>query len=1207
MASNSSSYLEAIQSIPGKIPGEKYRELNRIAKKIASTVKSQGDTIAPSTIYIPEVPEPLRSLVRLEIANLLQDYNGVIEALKSEDCTLVDRAMRMTWFFRGTNKDIVSVDYFDEHILPYASLNTRFKLIKTLAMNLKTSNETDLGETFYTYFALRYGRNNAEPLLVACGESFIYETAQKNKLALSYRVLKNLFAKYPQMIIRYLKLSKPNEDPWSRNIRQLNLRDYVNFLPRLIKKHLNAFIELLEMHDSTFEIELSNKATETFLKSNVDALLNKPKLYTKMMPLKVVAAKLTKAQYKSMIPKVLPENLKDFSYRSISPYLEHYPESERLSLAIDSYREKYNANLLNNHDAIGVEFLQMLPLEERTRQARVKLQKEPDWKERRWNIEKAWRCYLPIDESIGSIKTEITKTSSPDDRSCLLSQMFYSCKINDDKEALLGALRYFTTRHRNEEPYVIFEVLDNLVKYFDLSTVDSSHWEIINDFIRFLHVKDELNNHPTTSIKLLSAGVHFELIHDLSIDNKIEIILEIKMKEWDPSWSVLEKYPEYDRRCYELMLPMIPKKYPRFLDRRRPWKKGRVTIISGILSSIYSFNTRIGKATCLKMSIKNFSWLMDDVKDIVQSRKDSSSECDYNIRKIITNLRINEPDLYEAWIVVDADVLADVETREILDRLVKEPQDILEKWEQYFKEAKGHVSCSTFTQRFVKATRWYQDIPIKFLDQCLKELNGNDNANNSILILGILMEGSEFAGVIEPMLPQVSSIDIEHPDAKDSYKVIDAIPRAMNFANPPVPLNLVLRFCDGDYLNLGLVALTNACRRSSVAKVETIARNLVDRRVSVRKHGIRLFCLVASIDDLRKFLSDLWKTEKHRSIRAVIFAKIYDLFVSEYNPQTWKIMKDCMNELKIDDDDNFDVLMKLASIPDEYIADYVKQLFLTIEKLEAGGFDAARLFKYVIRVLGEIDGAISNLLPEEYCKQLLEKYFCNPCLDVTVNEAGNRYALYGYLIPGETRLESRLKIFSDLFENILRENWDVQHPKCSTFYPINYLARSFVDGLISVKEICAKVEIMEAVLKTFLKVLKPEQDFVSYALLTFGVAFKNVKTTWDVLDRIVETIPTLVEILTSEMSVELADVVTRWINFYTSNDQVDDFTYGVIESLCKAANKDSCILAAKLLFRSEKRELDDRRNKIVEMLREAPHPAVRCLVYRHVNSCDFIN
>lgn len=1193
-----SPYLEAIQAIPGSTPGQKFKELNLIARRIAAGTKAHGDTVP--VIQTAQVPEALRPLVEVEIANVLRQPDGIVKALKSEDGAVVDRALRMNWFFRGDNEEVISIDYFERFILPYISLNTRIKLVKQLALNLRSSGKTKLAEDFYTYLARKYGRSKAETLFIACGKDFIYDTVTTEKIILSCRTVKNLFVKYPELVIRYLKLSKPREG--AHDGHKVNIWQYNDFLPRLIKKHVNDFVELLEMHDSGLGVKLSNKSTETFLKNNIEVLLNKPSVYMPIMSLRVITAKLTKAQFRTMLAKMYPKRMEDFNYGLIHNYLEYYPEQERISLVMDLYAEVYKANLLDNQTAIGIEILCMLPADERARQARIKLEKEPDWRKNRYDPMKAWRCYLPIDESIPSIKMEITKSSSTDDRSVLLGQMLYTCKVNNDNDALLEALRYFTTRHKNEQIYVIFEVLDRLNEYFDLYTFGKDHWIVLNDFIKFLNVKDQFKSNFIVAKKILAASLYYGLVNDLPIDDKIAMIMMINLEGWNQSWSTLEKYPEYDRRCFDMFLSTIPLKYP---QDNKIWKGRRCDIIDGIVKSMYEFNNRCIKANSKmeKLSIKTYPWLCEVLKNIIQSEPE---EMRWQVQSIVKNIKTNEPELYIEWVPTAADEALGFENRQALVRLRDDPQNILDHWEAYLKNVKDSTSLA-YALRFVKVSRWHQSIPIKFAERCLKDVvEKTSDCSDSLLVLGMLMEGSALARVIEPLVPNDSTIKIEGTEPIEDYRLMCAIPRAMRTTSSPVPLNLVLSFCDGEYLSLALVTLTNVCRRTCVEEIKQFTKTLVDRRVSVRKHGIRLFCLVASIDDIKIFLTDLWITETHRSIREVIFSKIYDLFVNEATPDTWTIMKECIDDLKIDDDDSVSQLVNMHKIPDHYFASYIKELLDMLEKLGAGGFSATCKVEHIARVISSIDETTINLLPEDFRRQLLRRYFCNPSVEKDINVSGIRYAINCYLRPDKPGLESRLSFFSTLYEDILKSQWDVPHPKYSTVYPINYFSHYFIDTLVSAwSNSINKITVLEAILASFLAVLKPEQDFVSYVLLTLSIAFKDASTEKDCAIRLGETLPRIVEALSPELVVEIASIVERLIKSRIDSDYPTDGMYRVIEALCDVNTVHSCMLAAKLLFCDATHALDDRHNKIVDFLRRVKNPAVVSLIYQHVNTCDF--
>ncbi|XP_043268648.1 uncharacterized protein [Venturia canescens] len=1198
---HTSHYLEAIQAISGCTPGQKYTQLNAIAQKAVTEAKSHGDVATP-LFCLDEVPKPLESLVRLKIAKILRQNEVVAEALRSEDRELVDLALRTKWFFRGNNKEVINVEYFKTNLYPLITLNTRMKIIKRLSMRLKTDGETTLAEEFYDFTCQTYGKRQAEPLFVACSESFIWKTVIEQKIILSRRIVKTLFDKFPELVIRYLKLSKPDDErATERNLHCIDIYKYTFFLPRLIKNHLKSLIELIEMHKSCLGMKLSNKATERFLKGNVDVVLDAPILYKSMMPLKVIAAKVTKSQYERMFAKIYPLKSNDFRYYQVEEYLVHYPEQERIPLLLETYKQVYNASMLDNHDIIGKEILKMLPTDERVRQARIKLKKEPDWHST-GTVDKMWRCYLPLEETITSIKQEISKTSSADERSKLLQQMFFACSINDDKETLLEILRYFTTRHKNERTCVIFEVLNSFMYYSVTSMFGKDHWSVLYEFVKFLNVKHELTENAGLSIRILTAFIYFNLSHDLSIDESIEILIELNMIAWNAEWCIFEKYPEYDRLCFDKMMSLLPRKY---LENDKVWSTHGVDAMKNIAKSMGNFNERnANKSNSTKMeklSMKNYPWLLGVVE---KSLKTMTKKSEWRFDEIIGYLKKWEVDLYEKWIPAEFDALADVETGQVLKILKAEPSKILTHFDEYWNAIINIICGKRIARRFVKASRWYQDLPMRFLARSLASLSTNET-DQSLIILAILMTGSEYASVIEPLIPKdEKTIDTDKKDAKSNYWKTQGIPRAMNLVNPPVPLSLVMNFCDGDFLTLGLTSLFNVSRRTSVDKVQKFAKQLTDCRVSVKKHGIRLFCLVATITDYRDFLISLWKMDKHRSIRVVIFENIFNfLFPDNPCPENWIVLRDCLIDLGIEDDEIFDIINNFNLIPDAYFAEYMSHLLATLERLEASSLSAAKMVPRINSFLRGITPAMSLLLTEEFLEKLVKKYFCNPMISSDLADAGMTYTLNAYLRADPNKLDSRLQIFSNIYTDILRQHWDKPDSEVPPRFPINCMTHRFVHNHVCCAGVdLVNVKIMKTILESFLRVLKPQQDWTTYALLAFGVGLQGVKDSTSVAQSIVNTLPHFVEIFSSVLVIELAEIVKKWILIVSDTNFYDDVLHQVIDTLCRVSTSDSCTLAAKLLFLSSVSQNNEWRNSLLEFLLRCPYPVATSLAYQHANT-----
>lgn len=151
-------------------------------------------------------------------------------------------------------------------------------------------------------------------------------------------------------------------------------------------------------------------------------------------------------------------------------YLEHYPSDKKYELLRKSYKNKYNVDLLDTIRNITPALLQILPAEERIKQARIKIKKNLTMYPIRdtMEYERAWICYLPVNEAIPAIKEKISKTPDEKDRLSLIKQMFYVCKINGDDDALSDTLTYFLNRHKNENCWIFEDIFNQLLQMYNV-------------------------------------------------------------------------------------------------------------------------------------------------------------------------------------------------------------------------------------------------------------------------------------------------------------------------------------------------------------------------------------------------------------------------------------------------------------------------------------------------------------------------------------------------------------------------------------------------------------------------------------------------------------------------------------------------------------------------------------------------------------------
>ncbi|KAL6257879.1 hypothetical protein P5V15_011478 [Pogonomyrmex californicus] len=1169
-------YLQAIQKIPGDTAGEKLSWIGRSALK-----QTEKD--------LELLPPELLPILRVEAAVKKKNHSeDIASALKCEDSTIINRALKASWFFDGSHKEILDVTYFCKQLFPYVSLNTRTRIIAELTHRLSGKDPVFAHDLFIEVESI-YGLRTAYPLIVACDEAFVYKTIVEKELVLPTGIVKKIFRKNPDLVVRFLKLLKPCEsDTAERSPFAIGIDRYKTFLPKLIKKHLDAFIELCEIHETHLpNISLSKTCTEIFRTKATQHLLEKPLTYIHMLPLGQINDLMER-----IFPKLLPEKMSSFDTDSALKYLEHYPLTERYDLLRKTYENKYNADLLDQTKNVTPALLRLLPTEERIKEARIKIEKENLEKfhfegkiyyEDTMNYETAWICYLPTDEAIPAIKEKINKSSYETDRAGLICQMIYTCKINEDFQALFDTLMYFLNRHRNESNWVFQKMFSILLQLYDVAfQFDEKLMSLTWEIARIPYIKEEY-----VLYDILEAIIHFRLKFNKPIIELLDMFIKQNI------FNILQKYPVHERQCLLTFADIIKDKYSNDKD-----------LLCQFVTSIYDFNERCKKSriNIKQIRITDYPWLENFLFEELTSCR--QSYCD--VKDILQKY---EPELYHTWFPGS---IVNIKSGEALRLLKRDSQKILNIWEKYLDNCKENCNYIK-VQRFVRHLRWYKDLPIKFVENCLSNysINTNEKSKN-IPILAILLHGDMVTKLIDPLIPTETTVDTNHPDAKDNYQLVNYLPLSMRLSNPPVPLNLVAKLCVGDYLSVALKTLINVSRRTCVPEVISTAQKLMNMRVSTRKHGIRLMYLVASMRELKSFLQNTWATETHHSVRQVLFNTIQKFFLMNPNPETWSLYYQTTLTMNLDDEALLSEMKLFSDIPNEYIVKYLNLWFKAINNLHEMGMDVQKTNKYIANCLETLTISISNLLPEEFTENILQKFLFHSNTDVS--NAARCFTISYIFSEDKDTHTARFKIFADIFHKAVTISWNVSHPKKLRFYPVNNAVRLFIDDFVSnyVNKSCLKnstnPNIIDNMQTIFSSVLSPEQDAKSYLLLVYAKKFQECTLTKESFGlKLGQQLHELIDVF-SLLSVSfIAQVLEYFLDIVFGSVYIDfeEVKFSVLEGLVEAGNSNSCFMAATMLPWRILSQHIAKYDRLIEKLREMHHePAVTAVLYKHLNETD---
>ncbi|XP_018399881.1 PREDICTED: uncharacterized protein LOC108777469 [Cyphomyrmex costatus] len=1167
------SYLRAIQKIPGDTANEKLRWIGRL-------------TLYQSSSDLEQLPPELLPILNVETAIKKKKHEDITFALKCEDSAIINRAFKAFWFFDGSHKEIVNVRYFFEHLFPYVSINTRTRIVLTLAHQL-SGKDPIFAQEIFTEIVSIYGIKTAYPLIIACNETFAYKIIVQKELVLPKKIVKKIFYINPDLVVRFLKLLKPCElSATERTSFAIGIDRYKSFLPKLIKKRLEAFIELFEIHEtSPPNIILSNKCAEIFLKKAQQHLIQKPQLYIRILPLK----KINKDLMEKVFPGLLPPTMSEFRTDDMLGYLKHYPCDKQYDLLRKSYKDKYNVDLLDETKNVTTALLQLLPVEERIKQTKIKIIEELNLDENRYKVymefDKLYKpsvnlsflkkdliCCLPVNEVIPFFKEILNVTKEEKVRIDLLLQMINVCNVNKDDNALFDVLTYFLDRHKNETLYVFTRIFDQLSEINKLPYSNEQLISLVLDIVQLCYIKNQF-----IPEKILVATIHFKLIHNMPIEGLINMLLEKRC------FNILKEYPQYERQCLVTFANQIEKKY---FELMKPINKKSFELMKTInkkifcqfFEAIYDFNNRY-KKSCIKiekMTIRDYPWLMDAIYRILRFYEN------YNVKNI---LQKNEPELYCSWFPSN---IANVTSNAALARLKRDLRNILDNWEEYLANCMKNYNIK-HVQRFIKATRWYKDLPIKFFERCTNYIydENSNKISSSLVVLALLCHGDELTKLIDPFIPTETTIDINHSNAKNNYKIIKYLPLSMRLSNPPIPLDLIVRLCVGDYLSIALMTLTSVSRRTSLPKVISTVQKLTSMRVSTRKHGVRLMYLIATKHELTDFLQKALETEKHHSIRQVLLHTFQKYFLKELNPETWSLYCQTIPTLSFDEKTLLLSEMKLfPEIPNEYVTRFLDLWLKTIDDFQ--GLDDKSKNEYIADFLETLTTSIFNLLSEEFAENLLRRFLFH--IDIVVSDEARRFTI-SHILFDQDKYAARFKIFADLFRNAVVTYWNVPHPEKLYIYPINRAVRLFVnDFIISYindkfyRNKFINLEVIDDIQMIFLSVLSPSQDAKSYLLLTYAKTLQeSTKNSFGL--KLGQQLHELINIFSPLLVSFMVEILEYFLDEVYKDSELEEVKLSVIEGLIEAGNTHSCFMAVNMLPSTIHTKHMARYDRIIEKLR----------------------
>ncbi|KAH9641478.1 hypothetical protein HF086_006094 [Spodoptera exigua] len=502
-----------------------------------------------------------------------------------------------------------------------------------------------------------------------------------------------------------------------------------------------------------------------------------------------------------------------------------------------------------------------------------------------------WYEFFPFEIAFTKIKNLLRKQESPSERCTMLSVLVNTAKTN--AEHIKTLLSYVIEKHVNDPFKFKIKFVIHLLSNVSPHKLDMATWNILDQLFHSMDVYTEtendvqlcresiilrkvLNDEPVPEI--IEQKCTFAFINKIgsslnkkqknklfiyalnSLMSKIQINKIVNKSDADESLRMLQDVlillKDWNRQLFEY--PLIYGIIQRLIEIKE--EKG----LSVDLSCFYNVN-KSWRKDMFEESL-SLSLCEETCLNVLKHKPQLLTRHDKQIHTLRTN---------------DA-----VSLRRVLAKLrVYWPDTFAQHWREAYMESIHNIS--------------EQKAAIKGLFQ-----------------LSPLEHVIEMAKSHVPFDSKINWSDTNQ--AEISLK--KNIARHLHLTRPRVPLDTVLWYAKGDYLQYAVPPLSAILYNVSKVESREYLPKLLNAPVSLQKLGIRLVYTKFEAIEVKYIFSDIWKSTKNATVRAIIFENIFNQLCGSKNLNTenelWELLSMFMQEVNLQDSTRlYKILSNIKSVP----------------------------------------------------------------------------------------------------------------------------------------------------------------------------------------------------------------------------------------------------------------------------------------------------
>ncbi|KAJ8712960.1 hypothetical protein PYW08_008264 [Mythimna loreyi] len=589
----------------------------------------------------------------------------------------------------------------------------------------------------------------------------------------------------------------------------------------LLKSHTQVYLNFLDEHENLYMGNIGKKRSEILMKTCSHRIFKKFEKFADVVDPSIAAKYLKKEEIKPFLFKQIKKQQQYFTeYENLKHFVKNMPEEEKQEFIRQTFIDRTDLTFLLSEDEQDF--------------YKIDLQSYH------------WYEYVPFNVAFPNLKKLILAENSPTERIGMLSILIKCARKN--LQHIKTLLQFVKDRHINEPYKFKIQFINNLLSQIPTHEFDLEIWNILDQLFHSMEVYTESEKNVQLC---LQAIVLYKVLHDEPVPEIIEQKMEID--HFHRNQKILDQ--KQNDKIFAYLLNTLLKK----IRSSNVTSKSEFDVNSQHLINVLNL------LKDWKKEISCFPFVLQKIQELVNNKLQNSWKIDPEIYNIKTSWR---------KYMFEESLSLSLCEETCLNALKHKPQLLM----QHDKEVDTlRTNDAVSLRRLLTKLRiyWPDTLAKHWTDAYLHNLNKTTGQKAITRGLFVLLPQNEIINFAKKHAPSNFKINWGETDQTE-INIQKNIAENLHVGRPLIPIDTVLWYANGDYLQYAVPSLNAIFSKWSTAELHKYVLKLLEAPISLQKLGLRL--AISSLkpsSELKICILNIWKSTSNSIIRAVIFNNTY--------------------------------------------------------------------------------------------------------------------------------------------------------------------------------------------------------------------------------------------------------------------------------------------------------------------------------------------